>query len=277
MTEDDPVYVEPDGLPVRTIKPHSLDKRFFVRRYANIVGPALHGRFTLAWIEPFAGPGLLRLEERPLDDRYLEGSPFDALRIKAPMHRYVFSDLDAGAVEALAARIDASGLRDRVRDRVEVFQADVNGKEWADAVRRAMKGRDVLGFVYLDPQGLELEMATIERLAPYRCDLILNVPTMAFDRTMAARTPGKLARALGVDDPAKFLQSHDPKLAAVQHYHQRLRELGWSYVATPQSVRMRTQREVYQVVVASKNELAVDFFRKATSRESGGVQQLPGF
>jgi hypothetical protein len=126
----------PDGLPARLIHLHSLDKAYYVRFYAEIVGASMAKKWggETAWVELYSGPGKLWVKEQ---NTFMDGSPMEALGIKKPFGTYVFADLDQHCVDALAQRIfmEYSGPR------AHVLQGDANSPELHDHIRNIVPKR----------------------------------------------------------------------------------------------------------------------------------------
>lgn len=96
-----------DGLLVRGVKPHSAEKSLMVSRAIDTVSFAMHGKWFvsahgLQYVELYSGPGRL-LDER--SGREQPGSPIEALAVRKPFTRYVFSDYSSECAGALAARV----------------------------------------------------------------------------------------------------------------------------------------------------------------------------
>lgn len=68
----------------------------------------------LGYVELYSGPGRLLDQSTGVE---LPGSPIEALRIRVPFDRYIFSDFDPDCVQALRERADRedAGSRADVR------------------------------------------------------------------------------------------------------------------------------------------------------------------
>jgi hypothetical protein len=82
----------------RAVNLHSAAKAAYARRYAEIVGMAMGGKWQLWWIELFAGPGQLYVRET---GEFVPGSPLEAMAIRRPFDGYVFADLNEACAESL--------------------------------------------------------------------------------------------------------------------------------------------------------------------------------
>jgi hypothetical protein len=92
-----------DGLPARIVKDHSAEKSWAVSRDLDTVGRAMVRQwFPVHYLELFSGPGVL-LNEGTGEE--MVGSPLEALLIRRPFDRYVFSDFNKTCTDALDARL----------------------------------------------------------------------------------------------------------------------------------------------------------------------------
>jgi len=119
--DDKALVVADDGLFARLVHRHSARKAYYVRRYAEIVATAMAPHWPqIWWVELFAGPGRLKEVE---SDRFLPGSPIEALTIPSRFTGYVFADLSESCVDCLRQRAaghkDVRGEPDRAGDDTE--------------------------------------------------------------------------------------------------------------------------------------------------------------
>ena len=112
-----------DHLLVRGVWPHSARKSWMVSRIVDVVSKAMTGKWSqLGYAELYSGPG--RLLDQSTGDRAAR-IPIEALRVRAPFDRYVFSDFDPDCVQALRERAD----REDVGSRAEVRHGDAKDAE----------------------------------------------------------------------------------------------------------------------------------------------------
>ncbi len=156
------------------------------RRYADAFTRALRDRprkddrFTLQYVDAFAGEGFVRLRN---SSEIVPGSALQALdTIDRPFDRLLFIDRDLKNCERLeqivAERHD--GHRTAVRN------ADANEEipafcSWLGS----RHGRMVRAFVFVDPFAMEVDWTTIEAIAATkRADLLMLFPLMSLRRNL---------------------------------------------------------------------------------------------
>jgi three-Cys-motif partner protein len=223
----------------------------------------MRAHFELWWVELFAGPGRLYVE--PLDE-LVDGSPLEALAVRHPFHGYLFADLDAECVAALKTRVSQTGHRN-----AHVRQADANG----EPIRRVafeLIRPDALVELYLDPEGLELNFATIKLLAERlpRLDLIVNFPVRGVVRYVSAGHVRLAQSLLGITDTSVLAGENGQWSNVRAAMNELLDELGFSH-RTRRQVRLEHNRAgLYDLVVASRDPTAVRLFERANAIEPHG-------
>lgn len=197
-----------DGLLVRGVKPHSAEKSRLVSRGIDTVSSAMAGewftrRHGLEFVELYSGPGRL-LNARTGEEQ--PGSPMEALAVRKPFSRYVFSDLSEECVTALAARVGN-------RRNVDVIQGDANDPAHIKCVA-ALLNPSALVIAYLDPaRPQDLRWSTVEYLARTfgSIDLIINLPVNSLMRAIlgayhgGGSGPGAAGLFLNHASPDKLL------------------------------------------------------------------------
>src|SRR3954464_8631682 len=161
-----------DGMLVRGVKPHSANKSKLVSRSLDTVTTAMADKWFatkhgLEYLELYSGPGRL-LDERTGEE--LPGSPMQALEVRRPFTRYVFSDFSGECTQALQARVGE-------RPDVTVLEGDANSPAHLERVAKLLNPRALL-IVYLDPaRPRDLHWSTVELLARRFefADLIINL------------------------------------------------------------------------------------------------------
>ena len=250
-----------DKLPARPIKSHSLDKRYLVSRYANIVSRALRGKLPVYWVELFAGPGRLYVTD---EDDFVDGSPIDALNVDSPFTGYVFSDLDPECVSALTERVRTSGQRG-----VHVFQGNANDPSLHGLIADLVP-RNALMILYLDPQGLDLHFSTIAYFAERfdRLDVLVNFSPGYVQRAMGAGSRARPASVLGVDpDDLSALREFRQ---IQQRFEENLEMEGLTHRAARAIRSAHNNAVIYQMLIASRSSLALKFFEQAAAVELSG-------
>jgi three-Cys-motif partner protein len=257
------LYETTDGLVVdvddaafaRAVSLHSSGKADCARRYAEIVGMAMKSWYTV-WIELFAGPGKLYVRET---GRFVPGSPVEALNIPRRFNRYIFSDLNPRCTESLLRRIgNPHG--------VYVLRGDANSAELLVEIAQLVP-RDALVVLYGDPEGLHLHWKTIEffiDLYPH-LDLLLNVPISGVVRAVAAGYEEKASAVMNHPQPSVLFdaRARDKGVRYREWYWRNCEAAGFDQIAAMPICLKGTNRELYDLMLASRNKLASKFFRIA--------------
>lgn len=163
---------------------HTEAKLVTVEKYLKAFTTALAGKFTLVYVDAFAGSGAsmpkadkqqIRLIET---DDIIDGSTRRALRIAPSFDRFIF-------IEKLGKNLKSlQGLRDEFpgkQDRIEILPGDANSelKDFATKLDR----RNARAVVFIDPFGLSLDWETIAALGrTERVDLWYLVPSGGMSR-----------------------------------------------------------------------------------------------
>lgn len=253
-----------DGMIARVIQPHSLEKAYYVSRYADIVGTAL-GRYEVWWVELFAGPG--RLWVAP-ERRFADGSPLDALRIRRPFKGYFFSDLDRDCTQALVARI--AGLHPNIT----IATGSANDSKIHQAVIDTVPQHAVV-MLYLDPEGIDVHFETIERFARHypRIDLLLNFPASGAARVLGTGYTGRVEALVG-DGSARLTGAGTGAQRIRMAFYEQLDELGFRYRSSQQVSQRRNRSVLYDLMLASRKPLGRDLFEKAAAVRPDGQRTL---
>ncbi len=156
---------------------------------------------STTFVDAFAGAGTARVRRKTVDqsseislfeaidpvsadneaEELIRGSPRVALDILNPFSRYVFVERDPGRAAALAQ------LRaEYVHRHIEVRQGTAN-EELDALLQDGLGSPGHLGVVFLDPFGMQLSWAIIERLAATRrIEVIINFALdMAIQRVLS--------------------------------------------------------------------------------------------
>jgi three-Cys-motif partner protein len=255
-------YVTPSGLVVddeelfsRAVSLHSAEKAYCARTYAEIVGTAMGRKWKLWWIELFAGPGRLYVRET---GEFVPGSPIEAMLIRRPFDGYVFADLDPACAESLRRRVGDGRS-------VHVLRGDANGADLLDRIA-AIVPKNVLVVIYGDQAGLDLGWPTVQFFIDrYRhLDLLLNLPTEGVVRALAAGYETKAATLLDHPAPRQLIETPGRKGPPVRDWYcRRLSAEGFDQIET-RAIQIRgRRRDLYDLLMASRNPLAPKFFHEA--------------
>jgi three-Cys-motif partner protein len=173
MAEIVPVADAPDDdLLTREAGPWVLDKLGIVACYAH--GFAIASQRERRWycIDGFAGPGVITLKGSGLR---VPGAPLIALRTQPEFRRCIMLEQNRIAVEALRARTAEFG------DRAVVERGNVNVDLVPLIYTHAARSQPCL--CVLDPEGAELQWATVAAIAdfkrglPHKVEQLILLPT----------------------------------------------------------------------------------------------------
>jgi three-Cys-motif partner protein len=145
----------------------------------------------VVYIDAFAGPG--RYDDESGDQqKYLEGSPFRALKIPKPFDEYWFIEKDAARAQRLRENLEAdpetTGLL--AEGKIRIFCKDANEVLRGDACAEIRYEDYARALVFLDPYGLEVAFATVEDLAGSRAfELFVNFSLMGVNRLLRRQGP----------------------------------------------------------------------------------------
>lgn len=266
----DSLVADDEGLLSRVIHMHSADKDHFAYYYADIVGTGMRHKFSMAWVELFAGPGrLLNVDA----ERFEPGSPVRALDVRHPFGTYVFSDLDPACVASLQHRVGG-------KPGVHILQGDANDPALHDQILQLVP-RDHLVVLYLDPEGLELHFDTIRFFAARypRLDLLLNLQVRGAIRYVRAGHTDMAARMLGTPDPGALVRGsrRDWGPSIREFFQRQLHGLGYDHFAS-QTIRSYSKNaEQYDLLLASRDGRAKQFFEEAQKRGPNGLMTMDLF
>jgi three-Cys-motif partner protein len=264
------VRLPEDGLLARKVCLHSLDKAHYASGYADIVGTGMKRAFggPLAWIELFAGPGVLQVKD--LDNKFHPGSPVQATSIRDPFDFYVFVDMDPRCVEALDKRVG-------YLPGVTVLEGDANSADVLDQIV-AVVPKNALVILYADPQGLDFDFGTIEFFAErYKhLDLLINLPVPGVDRALSAGWQAKAAKVLRHPEPLALIGpgSGRPGVSVREWYQRQLEGLGYDRFCAEQIRHYEKKTAMYDLVLASRNPKAEKFFSEVQKRGPHGQYRL---
>lgn len=254
-----------NGLYARQVCLHSLDKAHYARYYADIVGRAMKQAYPgpLAWVELFAGPGQLYVRDLA---QLRPGSAVEAVSIREPFDFYFFADLDPRCAGSLDARVGGSS-------RVNVRCADANSPHLHDEIVSLIP-KDALVVLYADPAGLDLHFETLEFFAKrYKhLDLLLNFPVPGIDRSLSAGEVEKAARVLNHRNPLELIgpASRRSTVSLRQWFQRQLAALDYDQFDA-EIIRFHGNNSpMYDLMIASREPKAVEFFGEARKRGPGG-------
>ena len=236
----------------RIVGDWTLDKLKIIEQYLPAYLTATQRAIERVYIDAFAGPG--RNEIKGSGD-IVDGSPLIALRAKGADGRgfdklfYIeLGGADADELRTLLLSEDPSR-------RAEVLQGDVN-TELPRLLRRISPRSPT--FVFLDPEGIDPQWRTIEELARWQTELLINFPYgMAINRN---RGSAKVAKYFPTGAALGPLWDAPPSLRAPKAlalYRNGLHDLGYEHqVDDPRLVKAEGNQRLYYLVFVSKVPVA---------------------
>jgi three-Cys-motif partner protein len=253
------------------IGPWSEDKLQLLKKYLEAYTKIMKGQEWCTgyhYIDAFAGTGKPRAKD---EERYIDGSPRVALSIRWPFHSYTFIEKEPWRVQRLHE------LEQEFPERViEIYEGDCNQIIVGRIVPRITYEKRNRGFVFLDPFGMDLEWITVKRIAETGAlEVLINLPTMAINRTIMLNDPEKLTEAdiewgnrfLGPGWRDEFYKEvptlfdswkeikEQPTTAArlSQFYRDRLRQV-FQYVTEPLVMKNSRGVPLYCLIFAGHNQ-----------------------
>jgi len=194
-------------LPQEFGSAHTEAKLATVESYLKAFTTALSGKFTLIYVDAFAGSGasVPKRDKNQLQlletDEIVDGSARRALRISPPFDQFLFIEKMARNVRSL------EGLREEFPDRhnqIKIVRGDANAQLLDFAAK--LDRRNARAVVFIDPFGLSLEWSTIAALGQTeRVDLWYLVPAGGMSRQIKLdgselESAALLDRVLGTTD-----------------------------------------------------------------------------
>jgi hypothetical protein len=139
--------------------------------------------------------------------------------------------------------------------------------------------RNALVVLYADPAGLDLHFDTLRFFADrYKhLDLLLNFPVPGIDRALSAGHEEKASRVLNHPAPIELIGpgSGRPGTSLRQWFERQLGTLGYDQFEA-QSIKLASKNvALYDLMLASREPRAKEFFREAIKRGPGGQYTLP--
>ena len=277
-----------DGLLARPARIWTREKLTYLTKYATAFmvamakkrGPGKWDR--LVYLDFLCGPG--RDTDTDTGEEFL-GSPLIAVSIEPHFDHLYLSDKDAKNVKALESRISPSD-----RARVTLRQGDCN--IIVDDALKSFSNR-TLGLVFIDPEGFEVDFATLAKLAKRRIDLLylfpsgigvkrnlknfLRLANSPMDRFWGGkdwRDPPEAKRAAGTsqeEDPAKIVKS------LVSAFRQKLRDTEFTQQDEAAPLFTNTKNaQMYHLLYLSHDPTGLKIWRGIKKNPPGGQRSFPG-
>jgi three-Cys-motif partner protein len=272
-----PFITKDDGLPTRKSGRWAKDKLGILAMYLpRFVQASMKARAAY-FVDGLAGPGLCRIEATA---EFVHGSTLIALRSNPELTRCISMDMNVSAVRALRRRTAAYG------DRSVVAHGNVNS-DLLPLMESTIEKRGAPTLVFLDPEGFEVDWATIKaisqfRTGPRKAEQLILAMTSAIPRVAAARDPlrgaGHLEWALPpgpqwqeIVDRLRDgeLKPGEARSAWAELYTRQLKEeLGYRH-AMARAITARgdpTDASIYHLVFASDHDAGYQIMSHAFER-----------
>jgi three-Cys-motif partner protein len=276
--------IDSDGLVARISGKWTSEKHFYLQRYIEIFETSMKLKFQKRnYIDLFAGSGRNYLRETKT---FVDGSPLIALNAQNPFTGYIFIEKSKRRITALQSRCE-----NRFHDRVFTFYlGDCNIK--VDEVIKYTGINQALNLAFIDPDGLEVNWSTIEKLASIkRMDMIINYSEGGINRAI-----GKFVKSENSDCLSQYFGTVDWKEIYADYQRKKnfnlhrsfidlimtkLEKLGYVSVESiqvnmePLIRNSKRNAPQYRLLFASKHELGNNFWKKITDKDNHGQSRLP--
>ncbi|HEY4686167.1 MAG TPA: three-Cys-motif partner protein TcmP [Dehalococcoidia bacterium] len=199
------------------------------------------------YIDAFAGPGKNQLRR---SREIIDGSPLIALNARAQndtrFSRLFFIDQDEEAIEELTGHV-----RDLdIDNRCKVVHGDINEK-LPEIVQQLSPYAPT--FVFLDTDAIEPKWTTIEKISPWRVELLINFPLgMSINRNPDSQ---KTLDYFGTADCLQLLSRSGTgrTRGLLDLYKGRLKELGFVHTTEDDRlIKTLSGKRLYYLVFVSK-------------------------
>lgn len=173
--------------------------------YLQFYTTALHKRFTLHYVDAFAGTGKQSIKKKNRDQlefeehaqKVMEGSASISMDCVPPFHKYHFNDLNPQHYETLVA------LAKKKNRHANISQLDANNflLKFCNTLTRNDRA-----VIFLDPYSVQLDWSTLQRISETKkADVWLLFPISALLRMMPNSGHEKswvprINRLLGTDE-----------------------------------------------------------------------------
>jgi three-Cys-motif partner protein len=276
-------YLEPvdDGLPMRDSKDYAEDKLRIIEAYVHMFIVSMRGKpwSKINYIDLQAGPGKNYFP----NSKILLGSPLIAVTANKQFDNYWFVEYGDDEFNALKTRLsklpNISSIHLKQGNCNLVVDEIVREIEKMDRSAKASNQWQTLNLAFLDPEGLELEWQTVEKLGQIsKMDLIINFSTSGIIRNgtkfINSGQTESVDKFFGTQEWQALYLNAKPKGGThirrelLDFYKQRLSDLGYQNKEIPseQAFRNTKNRQVYTLIFASKHPLGEDFWEKAMNQ-----------
>jgi three-Cys-motif partner protein len=232
----------------------------------------------LVYLDLLCGPG--RDIDTDTDDEFL-GSPLIALSIEPHFDHLYLADKDPKNVKALEKRISSTD-----KARITLREGDCNIV--VDEVLKSISNR-TLGLAFIDPEGFEVDFATLAKLARRRIDLLYLFPSgIGIKRNLGNFFPltespmdrfwgGKDWRDLPEARRAAGASQEENQIvkSLVSAFRQKLRDVGFTHQDEAAPLFTNTKNaQMYHLLYLSHNEIGLKIWRGIKKISPGGQRAL---
>jgi len=267
-----------DDLPARGGRIWTREKLTYLKKYATAFMTAMAdkrgpGKWErLVYLDFLCGPG--RDIDTETSEEFL-GSPLIALSIQPQFDHLYLADKDPKNIKALEKRISSAD-----KERVTLKTGDCN--LIIDDVLKLISNR-TLGLAFIDPEGFEVDFATLIKLAKRRIDLLylfpsgigvtrnlknfLSLPESPMDTFWGGKDWRNLPEARRA---AGATQEEDPKVlkSLVAAFRQKLAEAGFTHQdEAPPLFKNTKNAQMYHLLYLSHNEKGLKIWK--------GIKRIP--
>jgi three-Cys-motif partner protein len=277
-----------DGLLARGGRIWTREKLTYLEKYATAFMVAMakkrgSGKWErLVYLDLLCGPG------RDIDKetgKEFPGSPLIALSIEPQFDHLFLAEKSSENMQALEERIFQKD-----KSRVTLITGDCN--LIVDDVLKSISSR-TLGLAFIDPEGFEVDFATLVKLARRQIDLLYLFPSgIGIKRNLRnffslSESPmdkfwggndwrdlpeaKRAAGAAQAEDPGKIVQS------LVSAFLQKLSAVGFKHQDDAAPLFKNTKNaQMYHLLFLSHSEVGLKIWRGIKRIPPGGQRSLPG-
>lgn len=257
--------------------------REYAGTYSRILSAQTRPRLSHVYIDAFAGTGVHVSRKT---QKFIPGSPQNALQVQPPFDAYHFIELD---------QVRVAVLREIAEDQdqnVFIYPGDCN-QVLVEKIFPRVQWKDYRrGLCLMDPYGLDLDWNVIRTAGEMRSiEVFLNFPVMDMNRNVLWRNTDKIQKdqmkrmtrfwgdetwrnvAYSATGNLFGLEEKMDNETVAEAFRQRLRQVaGFTHVPKPLPMRNTRGSIVYYLFFASPKPVAdhivQDIFRKYTNRTS---------
>jgi len=262
-----------DGLPAMCIGAWAEDKHFYLDKYCHMFAVGTSKKWPKRYyIDLFSGPGRAINRETEQES---DGSPLIAL--SHPFTDFIFVEANPESFEALKVRTEPL-LAGR---QATYILGDAN--DVLSDIVKSVQQQGSLSLVFADPFTIQLKMRTIKWFAEhFRADLLLHFPYGTYLQRVLPQSQTELSEKslVALDEffgstDWRGLRTHKPNPRKyLDLYESKLHELGYKTGNNYPSMKNSRNATLYYLVLASRNQLALDFWKKVNEIGPDGQRTL---